>query len=237
MAEVVGLIVARGGSKTIPGKNIAPVAGKPLMAWTIEAARASQSLTRVVVSTDEQIYADVARSFGADVPFIRPRELAQDDSDREDVILHALQWLEDHERYCPDYLMLLQPTSPLRTAEDIDAAVAMARHLDAEAVVSVTKAPSHPYLAMSLAEDGRLTDFMPKPTGYLRRQSFPPAYALNGAVFLARRAVLLTRRSFYTDRTYAYVMPAERSLDVDTSWDLHLADLVLRATHGGEGRA
>lgn len=224
---VLGIITARGGSKGIPRKNITLLAGKPLIAWTIEAAFESDCLDRVVVSTDNAEIAQVCRDCRAEVPFMRPVELAQDDSPHMDVIIHAVEWMMSHENYSPDYVMLLQPTSPLRTAEDIDAAVALALQRAADGVVSVSEAPAHPYLIKRITEKGSLVDFVDTPKGYLPRQSFPPAYVVNGAIYLGRREVLLQRRTWYATRTYPYIMPLERSLDVDTPWDLYLANLVM----------
>ena len=227
--KILGLITARGGSKTIPGKNIKMLAGRPMIAWTIEAARGASSLDRVVVSTDDEAITQVCRRWGADVPFLRPAELAGDASPHVDVLLHALAWLAEHQDYRPDYLLLLQPTSPLRTSLDIDRAAAQAQALDADAVIGVTEAPSHPYLVKRMDEAGRLCEFVPTPNGYLRRQDLPSAWAVNGAIYLVKTEILLEKKTWYTDRTFAYVMPEERSLDVDTPFDFHLAELVLEA--------
>ena len=232
MIKAVGLITARGGSKGIPQKNIKPLAGKPLIAWTIEAALNSRRLDRVIVSTDDEEIAKVAREWGADVPFMRPPELAQDDSPHLEVIRHALRWLDSENQAQLDYLMLLQPTSPLRTTEDIDRAIVLATEKDADAVVSVCQTHDHPYLSKQVTPDGRLLDFVEKPQGYLARQRLPPAYSLNGAIYLVRRSVLLERDDWYTDGTFAYIMPPERSLDIDTPWDLHLVNLILRDANG-----
>lgn len=234
--HVVGVITARGGSRSIPRKNIVPVAGKPLIVWTIEAALKSSSLSRVILSTDDTEIAKVARQWGAEVPFIRPAKLAQDDSPHIPVIIHTVEWLELNEGVRPDYVFLLQPTCPLRSAEDIGNAIQLALENDADGVVSVCEAPSHPYLTKRVTADGRLEDFVSKPEGYLRRQDLSAAYALNGAIYLARREILLEKETWYTDRTYAYIMPAERSLDIDTPWDLYLADLILRdrERHGSD---
>ncbi|MBI4538154.1 MAG: acylneuraminate cytidylyltransferase family protein [Gemmatimonadetes bacterium] len=231
--EVVGVITARGGSKSIPRKNLAPLAGKPLIAWTIEAALRSELLGRVILSTDDAEIAEVARRWGAEVPFLRPRELARDDSPHVPVVIHAVEWLE-RQGAPPKYVLLLQPTSPLRSAEDIDGAIQMAFEKRAASVVSVCEARSHPYLVMRVTPSGRLRPFGPRPRRYLRRQSLPPVHVVNGAIYLVRRDVLMGRRTFYTDRTYAYLMPAERSLDIDTPWDLHLAELILEERRGRE---
>lgn len=225
---VLGIIPARSGSKSIPRKNIAMVAGKPLIAYTIQVALEAKSIDRVVVSTDSEEIAEVARSFGAEVPFLRPAELAQDNTPGIEPILHAVRWLDKHEDYHPDYVMVMQPTSPLRTTHDIDAAVRLARKHSADSLVSVCPVHQHPYWMKQVTDDGRLVDFLSLDRGYTARQNLPAVHALNGAIYLVRREVLLEQQTFYTDRTYAYVMPPESSIDIDTPWDLYVADLVLK---------
>src|SRR5262249_4230362 len=161
---------------------------------------------------------EAARRFGADVPVMRPIELAADETPGVEPVLHIVEWLERQERYRPDYVMLLQPTSPFRTAADIDAAVDLAGAHDAIAVVSVCESSQHPAWLQRLDDDGTLSSYLDAP-GRAReqpRQALAAAYALNGAIYLTRRDVLLRGRSLYGARTYAYVMPQERSLDIDT---------------------
>ena len=227
MVNILGIIPARGGSKSVPRKNIAPVGGKPLIAWTIEVAHASEELARVVVSTDDAEIADVARRWGAEVPFMRPADLAQDDTPGVLPLLHAVSWLEEHEGYCPDYVMLLQPTSPLRTEDDIKAAVKLAQERSADSVVSVTLSNQHPFWMKTLTDESLLIDFLHTDTKCTCRQDLPPAYAFNGAIYLTRRNVLLNQQTLFPEATFAYVMPAERSLDVDTPWDLYVLGLIL----------
>lgn len=231
MGQVIGLIPARGGSKSIPRKNVKSLAGRPLIAWTIEAALQSHGLNRVIVSTDDEEIAQIARRWGAEVPFMRPAELAQDDSPHISVVEHAVRWLEEHDNACPDYVMLLQPTSPLRTGEDIDTAIQIAEAHDAIAVVSICETDHHPYLSKHILEDGTLTDFVSSDMVYLRRQDLPPAYVLNGGVYLNRRESLLREHTFLPPGTYPYIMPPERSLDINTPWDFYLAELILRDRH------
>jgi len=232
MSETIGLITARGGSKSIPQKNIKMLAGKPLIAWTIEAAQESKGLSRVIVSTDDEKIAEVARQWGAEVPFIRPAELALDDSSSISVVLHAINWMEESEGFSPDYVMLLQPTSPLRTAEDIDQSIELARKKRAVAVVSVCEAVHHPYDCKRVLGDETLADFISTDIVYLRRQDLPPAYALNGAIYLCQRMSLLREQTFYPEGTIAYIMPPDRSLDIDTMWDWHLAELIIKDKYG-----
>jgi CMP-N,N'-diacetyllegionaminic acid synthase len=227
MADVIGLITARGGSKGVPKKNVRAVGGRPLIAWTIEAARGSSMLGRVIVSTDDPEIADVAIEWGAEVPFMRPPELAKDASSHISVVTHAIEWLDREEGCRPEYVLLLQPTSPLRTAEDIDGAIRMATEKRAEAVVGVTETHVHPYLTRRITCEGTLIDFVPCDIAYARRQDLPPAFFVNGAIYLNRRESLLGKQKFVPEGTYGYVMPEERSLQVDTAWDLHLIDLVL----------
>ena len=229
--DVLALITARGGSKGLLQKNVLSLAGKPLIAWTIEAALQTRRLRRVLISTDDEEIAQVAREWGAEVPFIRPPELAQHDSDHISVVEHAIHWLEEHGAACSDYIMLLQPTSPLRTAEDIDAAIQIAETRDAIAVVSVCPTKHHPYLSKRVLEDGTLINFVSSDVTDLRRQVLPLAYALNGAIYLNRYKSLLDDRTFLPRSTYAYIMPPERSLDIDTPWDFYLAELLLRDKH------
>ena len=227
----LALVVARGGSKSIPRKNLAPLAGRPLIVWTIEAALRCPGLDRVIVSTDDAEIASVSRAHGAEAPFLRPADLARDDTPTLPVVIHALRWLADQEGYVPEHVMLLQPTSPLRTSEDIAGVLDLAEERRADSVISVSEASTHPHLAKRITAEGLLVDFMDHPA-VERRQDLEPVYALNGAIYLAKRSLLLEKQSFYGKVTYPYVMPLERSIDVDTPWDLQLCDLMLREMYG-----
>jgi N-acylneuraminate cytidylyltransferase/CMP-N,N'-diacetyllegionaminic acid synthase len=225
---IVGIITARGGSKALPRKNVRLLAGKPLIAWTILAAKQSTTLQRILVSTDDAEIAEASRQWGAEVPFVRPAYLAQDLSSHIDVVIHAIEWLEQAELVVPDYIMLLQPTVPLRSANDIDAAVRIAYKTKADSVVSVYPCERHPFLAKQIDADGRLSDFVFRIESDLPRQTLPPAYSLNGAIYLIKPQVLKERHSWYSENTYAYVMPTERSADIDSDWDFYVTDLILR---------
>ncbi len=226
--KTLGLITARGGSKGIPGKNLIPLAGKPLIAWTVEAARAAKSLTRIVVSTDDAAIAAEGRSRGAEVPFLRPAELATDTSSHISVVEHALEWLRSNDRFTPDAVVLLQPTSPLRTAKDIDACVEMAVSRKAPAVVSVCDAEDHPFLVKRLNARGELEDFVASGLSYARRQEFPRAYVLNGAVYVNLTESLTASRSFVPPGTLPYIMSRRDSIDIDTPADLEAAEALLK---------
>ncbi|MEI6807425.1 MAG: acylneuraminate cytidylyltransferase family protein [bacterium] len=226
---ILGLIVARGGSKGVPRKNLRLVGGKPLLHWTFEAAQMSRLLTRTILSTDDEVMVAYARSERIEVPFMRPPELATDAATAVDVTLHALQWLASHESCHPDYVVLLQPTSPLRTAEDIDGCVEMAMKRGVAAVISVVESREHPCLMRTIGKDGELMPFIHTSLFESRKQDLPPVYSPNGAVYVARSEVLKERRSWHPEGALACVMPAERSLDIDTEWDLGLADMILRS--------
>jgi CMP-N-acetylneuraminic acid synthetase len=223
---VLAIVPARGGSKGLPRKNVLPLGGKPLIAHTLEVARKTPLVDRVVVSTEDQEIAEIARRCGAEVPFMRPRELAQDETLHVPVLIHTVEWLRERERYQPDYVLLLQPTSPFRTVGDIEASVQMAVETHADAVVSVGPVHQHPHWMKRVSEDGRLVDFWPGEMRF-RRQELQELYALNGAIYVVDTRVLLEQQTFYTARTHAYVMPIERSLDIECAWDFHIAELLL----------
>lgn len=234
----MALITARGGSKGLPRKNVLPLNGRPVVAWTVETALRTYSVDRVIVSTDDCEIADVCRQAGADVPFTRPASLAQDEAGHMDVVVHAIEWLAEHEKYHPDYVMLLQPTSPLRTAGDIESAVDIARRRNADSVISVCETHQHPHLIKRISEGGTLVDFVSgvpaAGSAERRRQDLPPAYFENGAIYLTKRDVLLNQRTFCPVRTYPYIMPPERSLQIDDAWDFKLIQAVLNMGDGKE---
>ena len=182
--KVLAVIPARGGSKAIPDKNIKTLGGKPLIAWTISAALEAGGVDRVIVSTDSQRIAETARAYGAQVPFLRPADLAQDDTPGIAPILHAAQWCLENESYEPDYVLCLQPTSPFRSSGDIDMAIALAQEKEAESVVSVTPVEHHPNWMQLVDEQGKLVDFIQGGSAVNKRQDMPPVYALNGAIYL-----------------------------------------------------
>jgi CMP-N,N'-diacetyllegionaminic acid synthase len=212
--RVLAVIPARGGSKGLPGKNIRPVDGRPLLAWTIEAAQRARTVDRVVLSSDDAAIMSVARSLGCDVPFRRPNDLATDVATSVDVVLHALDELPEF-----DTVLLLQPTSPLRLAADIDAAYERFETSGAETCVSVAPVEQHPFWMYFVGENHALNPVLSTPDVVTRRQELPPVFALNGAIYIADVAALRRSRSFITSHTVAYVMPLARSLDIDTAAD------------------
>jgi CMP-N,N'-diacetyllegionaminic acid synthase len=227
MSKIIALIPARGGSKGVRRKNIRQLAGKPLIEWTIGEALRCPSISRLIVSTDDEEIAQVARGLGAEVPFLRPPGIALDTTAMIEVALHALHWIEGAEGSLPEYLLLLQPTSPFRTVYDIEAVLGIARQNQPPAVVSVVEAKHHPYLTKTVTSGGTLADFVEHNFAYTRRQDLPPAYCTNGALYLNRPESLLQDRTFLPNGTYPYIMPPERSLDIDSPWDFSLAELLL----------
>ena len=223
---LLALIPARGGSKGIPGKNIRQLADKPLIAHTIQAALAVPELGRVVVSTDDPAIAEVAQQWGAEVPFLRPPELADDDTPGIAPVLHALEQLADASQ-----VLLLQPTSPLRSSRDIEGILAFQRKYQSRAVVSVCETSKHPQWSFRLEASGKLIPFV-TPSAASCRQQLEPAFALNGAMYLCDRTWLQNHGSFIGPETLGYPMPPERSVDIDTPLDWLWAETLLN--HRGE---
>jgi CMP-N-acetylneuraminic acid synthetase len=223
---VLGVIPARGGSKGIPGKNLRPLAGRPLMAYTVDAARASRRLSRVVLSTDDAAIADAGRSLGVEVPFMRPADLASDDAPMLPVLQHAVRSLAA-EGFAAEAAVLLQPTSPLRPSGRIDQAVELLEATGADSVVSVVEVP-HQYnpLSVMTLDGGRLYPYSPGPL-VTRRQDKPRVYARNGPAVLAVRTSVLEGGSLYGQDTRALVMDRRESVDVDDAWDLEILELML----------
>lgn len=228
---ILALIPARGGSRGLPGKNMRPFCGKPLIAWSIEQALASNYIDKVIVSTDSAKIALIARRYGAEVPFMRPKALATDSAKSIDVIMHALNWLEKYDNQKYDLLMLLQPTSPLRTTGDINEALKLFAGKKAEAVVSICEAEHNPLWANTLPKNMRMKGFLNHRIINKNRQELPEFYRLNGAIYLAYPEYLKRRKSFFGDSTYAYIMPKENSVDIDNELDFKLAEL-LKAKNG-----
>lgn len=221
--KVLAIIPARGGSKGVPRKNIREVAGKPLIAWTILQARKSLYIDRLVVSTDDEEIADVARQWGSEVPFLRPAHLAKDDTPGIDPVLHALESLPGY-----DYVVLLQPTSPLRSHADIDGCIELCAGRAACSCVSVTQPEKSPYWMFTIDDCGKMQWLFESDKLIARRQDLPPAYALNGAVYVAATESIVESRSFVTEGAVPYLMSNGNSVDIDTEADLLLAEILLQ---------
>lgn len=222
--SVLAVITARGGSKRVRGKNIRVIAGRPMIAWAIEAAAAATTVDRAVVSTDDEEIAATARAHGGDVPFMRPAELASDTARVEDSLIHALESLERSF----DYLVLLPPTSPMVTGADIDGCVEACVRAQAPAAVTVCRMHPHPFYAHHIDESGTLSRLHPEGARYYRNQDMPQFVTPNGAVLVAEVGRFLDSPGFFVDGTVGYRMPEERSLDVNTEFDLTIVDAVMR---------
>ena len=227
--KVLGIITARGGSKGIPGKNLKLLAGRPLLDYSIDAAN-DTPLDRLILSTEDKKIADAARSLGCEVPFMRPAELARDETPHLPVIQHAVKWLQDQQGYKPDIVLTLQPTSPLRSAADIAAALRMLELADADSVVSVNEvtAHAHPMRMLKVDDHGLAKLFAtgePVRNRINRRQDLPKAWVMNGAIYACRTEVLFgAQPSLYGDRVVAYPMPPERSISIDDLEDWEAAE-------------
>lgn len=221
--SVIALIPARAGSKRLINKNILPLAGIPLIAWSINAAKASTHVDRIVVSTDSADIASLAAEYGAEVPFIRPTALSEDTSSTFDVILHAIKTLNLADE---DILLLLQPTSPLRTAAHIDGALSRLSEREADGVVSVTPCSHSPLWSNTLPEDGSMRDFIRPEIRGKRSQDLPQYYRLNGAIYAFKVSSLLKNQSIdYSKNVFSYVMPEDCSFDIDTEIDFKVCEL------------
>jgi CMP-N,N'-diacetyllegionaminic acid synthase len=214
--SVLALITARGGSKGVPGKNVLPIGGKPLIAWTIDAARGSRYVDRMILSSEDAVIIDAARRHGCEAPFVRDAALATDTATSIDVVADALHRVPGY-----DVIVLLQPTSPLRNSADIDATVECLISSGAPACVTVRPAQEHPYWTFQLNHTDQLARFVEPIAGMpLRRQDLPEAWCLNGAVYAARTEWFMRERTFLSPLTVGHRMPDERSLDIDTPADV-----------------
>jgi len=226
--NVLGVIPARGGSKGIGMKNLVPLCGRPLLAYTADAVKASKKLTRTIVSTDDARVADCARLLGLEVPFTRPASLAADDAPMLPVLQHAIRAMRE-DGFDADVVVLLQPTSPLRRGQHIDAAIDWLQRVRGDSVVSVVELP-HQFTPTSVMrlDEGLLKPFL-EASAPTRRQDKPRLYARNGPAVLAVHARVIERGSLYGDETWPLIMTPEESLDIDTPWDLRLAESVVAA--------
>lgn len=240
MTEVLAVIPARGGSKGIPRKNIRDFGGYPLLAWSVAAGQQAETVTRVIVSTDDAEIAAVAREWGAETPFLRPAEFAQDNTTDLPVFVHALEWLAEHEGYRPDVVVQLRPTSPIRPVGLVDAAVRkLLAHPDADCVRGVVPAGQNPHKMWRLpqGEDGPMTNLLDVP-GIAEpynapRQSLPPVYWQTGHVDVIRPATILEKHSMSGERIYPLVIDPRYTVDIDNLYDWAKYEWLL--TFGGLG--
>tara|TARA_B100001758_G_scaffold235974_1_gene236598 strand:+ start:134 stop:829 length:696 start_codon:yes stop_codon:yes gene_type:complete len=224
--KILGIIPARGGSKGLLHKNILPFKGKPLIAWTIKQAQESQYIDRLIVSTDDNKIAEISKKYGASVPFIRPAELSNDKANLNDVILHSLNNIKDSY----DIIIVLQPTSPLRKTEDIDSGLDFMAYKKALSVVSICKSHKPIEWNYHLKKDGIINPVLLQKTQGKNRQQFEKTYTPNGALFMINVEYFKKVNSFYTELTYGYKMPPERSIDIDTELDFFIANAMIDLT-------
>lgn len=227
----MALIPARSGSKGVPGKNIRPLLGKPLIGWTIEAAKRSVYLDRIIVSTDSEKIKKIAQKLGAEVPFRRPAALARDDSSADDVVFHALEWLKREEKKQYDILILLQPTSPLRRSIHIDEALEkFMKDSWADALISVKEVRENPFWMKKIGKKGNLVNFLPSGRNTRRRQDLPVLFVPQGAFFIVKVKNFKKKSSFYAKgKTTYYLMKEKDSIDIDNLFDFTLAEFLLKS--------
>ena len=227
--RVLAIIPARGGSKGLPRKNIMDLAGKPLIVWSIEAAKESQYIDRCIVSTDDKEIATLSRKYGGDVPFMRPAEYALDQTSSMDVIEHAIEHLEALGQTF-EYTILLEPTSPLREKQDIDQALRILEDNrdSAAAIVGVCKSESgHPAFSATINSAGLLKPFQGEAFRVLRRQDITDLYFFEGTIYISDTNHLLNTKSFYTKKTMPYIVPRWKSIEIDDLYDIIIAASVI----------
>jgi len=226
--KILAIIPARGGSKGIPRKNIQIVAGKPLIFYTIEKALQSKYIDRTVVSTDDNEIAEIAKKYGAEV-LIRPKELALDDTPDLPVFQHAIKYLREKENYCSDLVINLRPTCPLRSVADIDNAIEKMLKNNCDSVRTITEVKHHPYWTSKIEGD-HILPFLENcdVSKYYRRQLLPDAYITNGAADVLKSDIIMNNNNLYGEDIRGIIIPAERSVDIDTEFDLKLVEVLLK---------
>lgn len=224
--NTLGIITARSGSKGVKDKNIRELSGKPLIAYTIESALQSQYIDEAMVSTDSDVYAAIAKEYGADVPFLRSGDNSSDTASSLDVVFEVL---DEYQRCGRDFdnIILLQPTSPLRTYKNIDEAFELFYEKEADSVVSVCECEHSPLLSNTLSADLNMFGFIKK-EGNLRRQDLGKYYRLNGAIYISKINILRKIKSFYGKNSYAYVMGQRESVDIDAELDFEYTEFLMK---------
>lgn len=224
--KILGIIPARGGSKGILDKNITQICGKPLIAYSIEEALKSKYIDKVIVSTDSEKIKQVSLKNGAEVPFIRPNELSNDTAKTIDVVIHSLDFFKNNkEEY--DYVVLLQPTSPLRKCEDIDNAIEKIMHLGGESLVSVCEVDQNPIL-MRTIEDNKFHEIIKFEGDNLRRQELSTYYIFNGAIYINTVEMLYNEKCFFNNDTIPFIMEKNKSIDIDEPLDIIIVESIMK---------
>ncbi len=223
--KIIALITARGGSKGLPRKNLLNLAGKPLIAWTILAAKKSVYIDRIILSSDDNEIIDISRKYGAEVFFKRPKSLALDETPSIDVAKHAIEWLKKEKNESYDYLLLLQPTSPLRNSLHIDQAILLldsAKEKNIDSIISVSEPNVMPYNMKVLNSKGLLIDFL-QDNKYTRRQDMPTVFGVNGAIYLTKIDTIIKDNNFFGKRCKPFIMEKKYSIDIDDEFDFNFA--------------
>ena len=220
--SVLAIIPARGGSKGIQRKNIRDLCGKPLIAWTIDEAKKSKYIDKLILSSEDDEIISIAKKYGCEVPFVRTKNLAEDDTPWIVTVLHAIEMLDNYQ-----YIVLLQPTSPLRTVDDIDGCIEYCITRQANACVTICEANHSPYWMYNLGEDKKMLPILQVKDNFYRRQALPTVYQLNGAVYISEKNYLIEKKKFVTDETIGYVMPQNRSVDIDNEMDFKIVENIL----------
>ena len=226
--KILAIIPARGGSKGIAGKNIVELNGYPLIYYTIKEALKVDTFDKLFVSTDSDEIKEVCESFGCIIPFLRPSKLSQDNSRSIDAVIDVLESLKSDYNEVYDFVCLLQPTSPLRTAKDIINCIDILRSEECSSVVSVTKIDEpHPF-KMKVIKENMIFPFLEGTDSSVPRQELPDVFALNGAIYLTDTRTIIENKSFFSEKTYPYFMPYERSVNINNSYDLEIAKSILK---------
>ena len=225
--KFIAVIPARSGSKGLPGKNIKELCGKPLIVYTIETALKSKVFDKVIVSTDSMEIAEIAKKAGAEIPFLRPKELATDTADSMDVLIDAIKFLEEKgEKF--DYIMKLQPTSPLRTEEDIRKSVKLLFEKNADSIISISECQHHPLWCNTIDKDLKMYNFIKEEIKNKNRQELPKYYEINGLIFLSNIEKLLKLKEWYGKNSYAYISNNKNAIDIDNIIDFNFVENLMR---------
>ncbi|RMZ49853.1 acylneuraminate cytidylyltransferase family protein [Flavobacteriaceae bacterium PRS1] len=225
--KILAIIPARGGSKGVPRKNLFSLNNKPLIYYSIEASLSSDLITHSIVSTDDEEIQQVAKSYGADAPFLRPSELASDSALAVPTIQHSIIEAEKHYKCKFDYVIMLQPTAPLRTSKDIDESLSILIKENADGIISIVDVDNFHPMKMKVIKNKLLYDFNTPPTENPPRQSLPEIFIVNGAIYASKREVIMNKSSFKGDFCLPFIMPAERSVNIDNYIDFKVAEYYL----------
>lgn len=229
---MLAIIPARGGSKGLPGKNIKILNGSPLIAYTIKSAKESKTIDRIIVSTDDKRIAEISINYGAEIPFLRPKELATDDAKAIDNYIFTIEELKKRENIIYEEFVILQPTSPLRKTEDINNAIELFYEKKADSVISFSEAQHPPLWAKKIDRNLKISNYFQDSIVNKNRQEIPIAFMPNGAIFVFKYLLLKEKYTYYSDKTYAYIMPQINSIDIDNLLDFEFAEFLIRRNNG-----